>query len=1022
VPPRWMSVCRSIVLVSAGVLVATLMTPMRASAAPTDVVISEIMYNPATENDGDEFLELANRGTSAVDLSGWCFSGITLCFPAGATIAANGFLVVSRDAARYQTTYGGTPDAVYTGGLSNGGETLTLRDAGTVTIDTVTYSDRAPWPGTPDGEGASLELIDASLDNSDYLDWAGSTAPLGSTPRAPNSVRRSGLGPRITNVSANPTSPAVNEPVTVTATVTGQTSATLRYRIDFNAEQSLTLQPAGGDVYTATIPGAAAGHLIRYRIEAGNASAISRFPRLDDTTVYQGVVVPSGISSPIRMLEWFITDADYNTITGNPTADIERKAVIAYNGTVVDNVTVNIRGAISQTSPKPNWKFELPHNYEIDFGLVEPVDEFAMQGDWSDKSHGRPLLSWEAYKRAGVVNTQVFPMRTQRNSQFQGLYTYIDLFDGTWRDREGYSSKQFFKASTGAFDATRPLEEVRFEKKNPPDGDFDPLRGLLAGIALTGNAQRYYMLGNTDIPQLINYAAVTAILAHHDSSSKNFYVAQDPTTGRWTMVPWDLDHTLGNGCCEVTSTFVTPAEPGDKTNDIMRALLAVPQWRDMYFRRLRTLVNDILAPARMEAVYDANLGPAQPVATQDFAAWPYTGSPTYAGSRTALFNAIQARRNVFASDPRVPSNQSAAPNIVINEIQHSPAAGDAAEFIELFNPSTTEAVDLSGWSISDGITLPIQPGTVILPGDTMTFVSNDPTFRSTYGSTVFVGGRFTGNLAASETLTLVRANGSTADSVTYGGAGWPVAAGGPSLELVNPSSDNNNGANWALSVNPGGSPGAANRATVATVPGAPIIGPATGGDASATATWSPPTNSGGSAITGYQVRVISNTTNQQVGALRPAGAGNTSLVVTGLTNQTTYRFQVAATNTAGDGPFSASSNIVTPATPGTPPGPPIIGAPTQGDVGGALTAVAHWTPPTSPGSSAITGYQVTALKMSSAAPDAVVLSRETSKVLGPSVRQRSFELTEGNYRFEVVAINAAGTSVPSARSANVVPR
>ena len=64
------------------------MTPMTASAAPTDVVISEIMYNPATENDGDEFLELANRGTSAVDLSGWCFSGITLCFPSGATIAS----------------------------------------------------------------------------------------------------------------------------------------------------------------------------------------------------------------------------------------------------------------------------------------------------------------------------------------------------------------------------------------------------------------------------------------------------------------------------------------------------------------------------------------------------------------------------------------------------------------------------------------------------------------------------------------------------------------------------------------------------------------------------------------------------------------------------------------------------------------------------------------------------------------------------------------------------------------------
>ena len=99
-----------------------------------------------------------------------------------------------------------------------------------------------------------------------------------------------------------------------------------------------------------------------------------------------------------------------------------------------------------------------------------------------------------------------------------------------------------------------------------------------------------------------------------------------------------------------------------------------------------------------------------------------------------------------------------------------------------------------------------------------------------------------------------------------------------------------------------------------------------------------------------------------------------------------------------------------------------MGAPTQGAAGGALTAVAHWTPPTSTGGSAITGYVVTALLMSSAAADATVVSRTDSRVLGPGVRQREFTLAAGNYRFEVVAINAVGTGAPSARSANVVPR
>ena len=82
-------------------------------------------------------------------------------------------------------------------------------------------------------------------------------------------------------------------------------------------------------------------------------------------------------------------------------------------------------------------------------------------------------------------------------------------------------------------------------------------------------------------------------------------------------------------------------------------------------------------------------------------------------------------------------------------------------------------------------------------------------------------------------------------------------------------------------------------APVATAPAAPTIGTASAGDASATVTWTAPASNGGSAITGYSVKVL-NAANIQVGALRPAGAGATSLVVTGLVNGTAVRFQVAA--------------------------------------------------------------------------------------------------------------------------------
>ena len=107
------------------------------------------------------------------------------------------------------------------------------------------------------------------------------------------------------------------------------------------------------------------------------------------------------------------------------------------------------------------------------------------------------------------------------------------------------------------------------------------------------------------------------------------------------------------------------------------------------------------------------------------------------------------RRNVIANNTG--AGQAGAgvaerpqPNVVINEIQYNPTGGDNGEFIELTNPSATESVDLSGWTI-DGIGLTIQPGTVLLPGAHVVFVKNDVAFRATYGPpTRFVGGEYSG--------------------------------------------------------------------------------------------------------------------------------------------------------------------------------------------------------------------------------------------------------------------------------------
>jgi manganese oxidase len=210
--------------------------------------------------------------------------------------------------------------------------------------------------------------------------------------------------------------------------------------------------------------------------------------------------------------------------------------------------------------------------------------------------------------------------------------------------------------------------------------------------------------------------------------------------------------------------------------------------------------------------------------------------------------------------------------------------------------------------------------------------------------------------------------------------------------------------------------GASEPVTPAAAPGAPLAGAVTAGNASALVRWTAPASDGGSAITRYSVRVVNAATLAQVGALRPAAAGATSLTVTGLVNGTAVRFQVQASNALATGAYSGLSSVVTPATL---PGAPLIGAANPGTLGGTITARANWTPPASNGGLAVNGYVVTALRMSAGG---AVLGQTSSAVQPATARSLTMTLAAGSYRFTVRARNGLGLGIASARSQLVAAR
>ncbi len=154
------------------------------SVATEDVVVNEIFYHGYPNRDGvyqesnEEWIELFNRSSATIDLSGWQLTGgVEFTFAPGTQLAAQSYLVVTRDVAALVARH---PELAtktvgpWQGQLADRGERIELRDARNNLADLVDYFDSGRWPSEADGGGSSLELIDAFADNRVAESWAAS--------------------------------------------------------------------------------------------------------------------------------------------------------------------------------------------------------------------------------------------------------------------------------------------------------------------------------------------------------------------------------------------------------------------------------------------------------------------------------------------------------------------------------------------------------------------------------------------------------------------------------------------------------------------------------------------------------------------------------------------------------------------------------------------------------------------------------------------------------------------------------
>ena len=189
--------------------------------------------------------------------------------------------------------------------------------------------------------------------------------------------------------------------------------------------------------------------------------------------------------------------------------------------------------------------------------------------------------------------------------------------------------------------------------------------------------------------------------------------------------------------------------------------------------------------------------------------------------------------------------------------------------------------------------------------------------------------------------------------------------------------------------------------------GAPNIGQIAASATSLTVSWSAPSQTGGSAITAYDLRHIQSDATSKADAdwtvVRRiwAGSGQLGYSLTGLTGGTQYDVQLRAVNTAGDGPWSATMSGTTTATrPGAPSLTATANGPTRIDL--------SWEAPQNTGGASITGYRIEVSENRSSWSGLVTNSRSTAT--GYSHTGRTAGST---WHYRVSAINVIGVGAAS---------
>jgi len=322
----------------------------------------------------------------------------------------------------------------------------------------------------------------------------------------------------------------------------------------------------------------------------------------------------------------------------NPCGDEYVAGTLRYGDEVFPNVGIRFKGNSSRwmvaraqqgDAGYQRYSFKVDLDKFAEEQSLHGIKKLNLNNAMHDPSYLREHLAYGLFRNAGVPASRVGFVDLYVNGEHFGLYVNVQQVDKNllrqWFDDE---DGNLYKPETGdlvyhgdTIDAYTGETSYQL-KTNEETADYSDLLHFLdvlnntADVDFAGAIEQVF-----EVDRFLSWLAVNTLLVALDSYAgsiaHNYYLYHDPSTGRFSYLPWDENNAFGTfRCGGLTDTDIIQMAvdvpncpgglpgPGGSAGPVERPLikrvLAVESFRQRYHDKLQALVAGAFATTTMQ--------------------------------------------------------------------------------------------------------------------------------------------------------------------------------------------------------------------------------------------------------------------------------------------------------------------------------------------------------------------------------------------------------------------------------------